>query len=366
MAEPRLEVAGIEAWAQLALDRRWTDGLPVYPPTEEAVARFLAAWGVDPGLELGEVPPRRGIASAEAVAANCVMAGARPEHAPLVWTALEAMLDPHFNLQGAQTTTHSCEPLTIVSGPVVDELGFWTAEAAFGGGAHANVAVGRALRLLLWNVGGGHPGQPVRKILGHPGRFAYLLAEDFAGSPWPPLSADFGLDPGVGAVTVFACEAPHNVLASIGSDMSPELILGKVASVMSALGNNNIYTQGETLMVVPAFLAADWAARGWDKAGVRETVYRLSQRPLSEVRPRSAVRPDTSPEWFWDWLPDHVDQSDESSLIPVVDSPGQIHIAVSGARGGRFLAVCPGWGHFGGFAVARALPAPALQGGAKA
>jgi hypothetical protein len=353
--EPRHEVAGLDEWADLALAHRWTDGLPVYPPTEEAVAALLGGWGVDPEATLGEVPPRRGIATAEAVAANCVMAGCKPEHAAIVWAALEAVLDPIFNLQGVQTTTHSCEPLTIISGQIVEDLGFWTGEAAFAGGAHANVAIGRAIRLVLWNLGGGYPGEPVRKILGHPGRFAYLLAEDSAASPWPSLAADLGVTDDPGAVTVFACEAPHNVLATLGSDMSPELVLGKVGDVMSALGNNNIYTQGETLVVVPAFLANDWAARGWDKPSVRRALWDLSRRPLSEVRPRSNVRPDTSPQWFWDWLPESVDQSDESSLVPVTNSPDAIHLVVSGARGGRFLAVCPGWGHFGGFAVVRSL-----------
>jgi hypothetical protein len=344
------EVADWEEWSELALVNRWTDGLPVYPPTVEAVERILDHLGRKPDEDLGVVPPAGRMATFEVVAANCVMAGCRPEHVPLVCTALQAMLEPRFNLQGVQTTTHPCEPLTIVSGPVVEDLGFWTGEAAFAGGAHANVAVGRAIRLLLWNVGGGYPGEPCRKILGQPGRFSFLIAEN-SSTPWGTLAAARGVNGS--ALTLFACEPPHSVLATLGSDMTPETILPKVASIMSALGNNNIYTQGEQLVVFSPFLASDFAERGWSRGRVQERLFELARKPLGEVRPRSAQRPDNSPAWFWDWLPDSVDQSRDDAAVTAVDRPEDIHIVVSGARGGRFLAVCPGWGHFGGFAVTR-------------
>jgi hypothetical protein len=365
-AAEAFEVDSIDGWADFADARRWTDGLPVYPPTETAVGAILDYLGCDPAQELGVVAPAGGVATVEKVAINCVMAGCRPEYAPVVLAALDALLDPHFNLQGVQTTTHSCEPLTIVSGPVVEQLDLWTGECVLGGGGRrANASIGRAIRLILWNIGGGYPGEPTRKILGHPGRYSYLLPEDWRASPWSPLHADRGLPAeGTSAVTVFACEAPHNVVATLGTDLSPELILNSVADQMRALGSNNVYTQGEMLVVLPPFIASHLESHGWSKERVRHALYEQAQRPLSEVRPRSTQRPTTDAEWWWDWLPEWVDQSREDSMVPVVDHAQDLHIAVSGARGGRFLAVCPGWGHYGGFAVTR--PIAAAAGGVKA
>jgi hypothetical protein len=352
-AAPVHEVASVESWPDYAEARRWTDGAPVYPPTEAAVAALLDAIDADPAAELGTIPPRHAVVTVETVAINGVMAGCRPEHMPVVIAALDALLAPEFNLQGVQTTTHPCEPLAIISGPAVARLGLWSEECVFGGGGNrANVAIGRAIRLLLWNVGGGYPGSPTRKILGHPGRLSFVLPES-ANSPWPPFHADRGVAAEASAVTMFACEAPHSVLATIGTDLSPLLILDRIADHMRALGSNNSTTQGQQLVVLSPFLAQHLDAHGWDRSRVRQHLWDCARRPLAQVRPRSAQRPDNDPRWWWPWLPPDVDQSDDSSLVPSASDPASIHVVVSGASGGRFCAVCPGWGHFGGFAVTK-------------
>ena len=151
----------------------------------------------------------------------------------------------------------------------------------------------------------------------------------------------------------FACEAPHSVVATIGTDLSPLLILNRIADHMRALGSNNSTTQGEQLVVLSPFLAQHLDAHGWDRSRVQQHLWDCARRPLAEVRPRSAQRPDNDPRWWWPWLPPGVDQSDDSSLVPSASNPASIHVVVSGASGGRFCAVCPGWGHFGGFAVTK-------------
>jgi len=347
------ELPSWDDWPDFAVTQGWTDGLPVYPPTEAAVERMLGASREAAQDVLGEIPPRFGIATLEAVAANCVMAGCRPEYLPMVLAAINGLLDPKFNLQGVQTTTHNCEPLTIVTGPSVGEMGFATGECVFGGGgSRASATVGRAIRLVLWNLGGGHPGNPVRKLYSHPGRYSFVLAEAASGSPWDSFALDRGYTNEQDTVTVFACEAPHSLLISVGTDMSPELILDRVADHMAALGSNNSTMQGEQLFICNPFIAEHLAEHGWDRQRVREYLYMRSRRPLREVRPRSSQRPDTSPAWWWPWLPDDLDQSDEDSLVPCLSSPEALHIVVSGARG-RLLALCPSWAHFGGFAVTR-------------
>ena len=107
------------------------------------------------------------------------MAGCLPEHMPVVITALQAMLEPSFNLAGIVATTHPYWPLVIVSGRAVRDLGMATQESIFsGGGARANMVIGRAIRLVTWNLGGAYPRRPVQEIMGHPGRMAYCIAEE--------------------------------------------------------------------------------------------------------------------------------------------------------------------------------------------
>ncbi|WRL64199.1 hypothetical protein U6N30_32370 [Blastococcus brunescens] len=140
--------------------RRWSDGLPLVPPTEELVARAVAATGRAAGEVLGLVPPSNRGATVGAVAANAVMAGCPPELMPVVVAAVEAALVPSFNLQALTTTTHPVTPLVIVHGPVAERLGFNGGANVFGQGNRANAGVGRALRLVLQNIGEARPGRP--------------------------------------------------------------------------------------------------------------------------------------------------------------------------------------------------------------
>src|SRR5690606_8679610 len=159
------------------------------------------------------------IATVEVVAANAAMAGALPAHMPVICAALEAMSEPAFNLRGVQCTTHGCWPLTIVSGPDAHALGMATAESVFsGGGSRASLAIGRAVRLVLWNVGGSVPGEPVKEVFGQPGRLAFAVAES-VDTPWEPFHVGRGVE-AASAVTVFACESPHSV-AMWGCDDEP-------------------------------------------------------------------------------------------------------------------------------------------------
>src|SRR4051812_31160858 len=128
------EVASIEAAVEFCYENNWTDGLPVVPPTPEAVERILQYLKRDPKQVIGIIAPRDGVATVEAIAINCVMAGCRPEYVPLVIAAVEVVAEPRFNLNAVQTTTHSCAPLIIVSGPAVRKLKFNTREGAFGHG----------------------------------------------------------------------------------------------------------------------------------------------------------------------------------------------------------------------------------------
>ncbi|MCG8589459.1 MAG: hypothetical protein MJE66_09230 [Proteobacteria bacterium] len=345
-ALPR-EVRDLDAWIELSYSARLTDGLPVLPPTREAVARLVAGSGRSASETLGKVLPRGGLATIEVVAANAAMAGCTPECMPVLVAAVEALLDPHFNLNGVQTTTHGCWPLLIVSGPVVEVLGMATEESLFsGGGSRASATLGRALRLVLWNAGGAHPGQPVKEVFGHPGRYAYCIAErpDHA---WTPFHQARGHRAEESAVTVFACESPHSV-AFWGVGADPEERLLSVADTMRPRGSNNTHTLGELLVAFNPAEVRHLHARGYGRERVQQRLFELSKRRLGEIRSRSDDAPKT-----YEWWPEEIDQSDDDALVPIVNGPESIHLIVAGADSIPWAAVCPGWGHTGGYAVTR-------------
>ena len=339
----------LEEWLEFAYAEGLTDGLPVLPPTRESVDRLVAGSARPAGEVVGEIPPRGGIATLEVIAANAAMAGCTPECMPVLVAAVEALLDPHFNLNGVQVTTHGCWPLLIVSGPVVEQLGLATAESVFnGGGSRASASLGRALRLLLWNAGGAQPGEPVKEVFGHPGRYAFSLAE-VCDHAWTALHESRSFDRDTSAVTVFACESPHSV-AFWGGGADPEERLAAVADSMHPRGSNNTHTMGEVLVAFSPAEARHLSASGYSRERVQERLYELSKRRLGEIRSRASDAPRR-----YEWWPATVDQEDDDARVPIVDGPEAIHLVVTGADSIPWAAVCPGWGHLGGFAVTRAV-----------
>lgn len=344
-------------WVELSYELGCTDGLPVHPPLRDVVDALVAGTGRDRDEVIAVIPPREGCATVEVIAANAAMAGARPEHMPVIVAALDAMGAPEHNLRGVAVTTHPAWPLVIVSGDEVERLGLATTESVFsGGGNRANVAIGRTIKLVVWNVGAALPGEPVKEVFGHPGRLGGYCIAETSESPWEPIHRARGLDAASG-VTVFACESPHSV-AMWGCDDEPEHRLGQAADALTIRGSNNTHTMGEVLVVMSPSEARHLAEHGYSRHDVQRTLFQLARRRIGDIRPRGPLRPDNSPEHFSTFWPDWVDQSDDDTLVPVVASPEAIHVVVAGADSIPWMAVCPGWGHLGGFAVTRPLPSP--------
>ena len=348
-----LRLDDLTAWAELSYELGLTDGLPVHPPLRAVVDALVAGSGFAGDHSLGTIPPRDGVATIEVIAANAAMAGARPEHMPVICAAIRAMCQPTFNLRGVVCTTHSCWPLVIVSGPVVHELGMATAESVFsGGGSRASAAIGRTIKLLIWNAGGAVPGEPVKEVFGHPGRYAFTLAE-VADTPWESFHASRDTA-AASAVTVFACESPM-LVSMWGLDDAPATRLEAIADAMRHRGSNNTHTMGEMLVCLSPAEARHLAACGWSRRDIQNHLYERARRPIAELRPRGPLRPDNSPEHWYSWWPESVDQSRDDTLVPVVNGPEAIHLVVAGADSIPFAAVCHGWGHLGGYAITHAL-----------
>ena len=281
---PRVEVADeYEAVQGLFLAKGWGDGLPVVPPTPARVEAMLAAGEAEGRDDFGvaeklEIPPNWGEATPEKMAINAVMAGCRPEHFPVVVAAVRAITDPAFNLYAIQATTHPCAPLVIVNGPIREKLGMNSGSGAYGPGWRSNAVIGRAVRLILLNVGGAYPGSGDMSTQGAPSKYGYCVAENEEGNPWEPLHVERGFSPEQSAVTVVAGEPPHNINDHTGS--SAEDILTIVAGAMAVTGANNAYTGGETLLALGPEHAATIALDGLSKDDVRDWLNERAQVPL--------------------------------------------------------------------------------------
>ena len=191
--------------------REFHDALPVIPPTAERVERMLRAAGRDPQEVIARIPPCYGEATVEKIAANAVMAGCVPEMVRVLIPLMRAVADERFNAHGVQATTHFAAPLIIVNGPVRGELGFHSRQNVFSNVARANSTLGRALQLILLNLGGARPDGIDMSALGNPGKFSYCIAENEEENPWQPLHVDQGLAREQSAVTLFAAEPPHGI-----------------------------------------------------------------------------------------------------------------------------------------------------------
>lgn len=300
----------------------WTDGLPVVAPTPERVAAMLA--GRDPRRSLGAVPPGMGQATLERVAVCAVLAGCRPEHFGVVAAAVEAMLEPEFNLHGQAVTTQPCGQIAVVNGPVRLRAGLNSGMGALGPGTRGNATIGRALRLLVSLTGEGMPGRLDRSTLGQAGKVGMCLAEDESRSPWPPLHVERGFTADASVVTMFAGDAPLSV--SEHRSRTPEELAAALGWAAATLWSPNWWPLGSaTLFVVCPEHADTLAAGGWSKADVRLAIWEAVRRPARELRHGETT--------------DLVAGAPDDALVPKWDSPDDIFLIVAGGEAGRFSAV---------------------------
>jgi hypothetical protein len=201
----RTDVADAFEAIEVCFEQGWTDGLPVVPPTPGRVAECLDAAGLMPDEIIGRIETRENVEiTAEKLAINAVMAGAKPAYMPVIVAAMRAMCDPMHNLHAVTATTTGCPHILIVNGPIRNILGINSQDAVFGPGWRANATIGRAVRLVIRNVLRSVPGEFDRASFAHPGRFSWCFGEDEESSPWPSIATDRGIPLGSSAVTAYA------------------------------------------------------------------------------------------------------------------------------------------------------------------
>ena len=242
-------------------EQGWTDGLPIVPPTAERVAVFLEAAGLDADDVVGVERVRQRPLTAEKVAINAVMAGCQPDYMPVVVAVLRAMCQERFNMHGSTASTGGSAPFIVVNGPVRGAIGMNATHNVLANGNRANATIGRTVRLVLINLLGCVPGQLDRSTLGHPGKFAFCIAEDEEDSPWLPLAQERGVPAGASAVTVMSVAPPRQIMNEWTHD--PEEILDTFAAEM----RHNMLTysvwSGSYFLVIPKQLRELLVAAGW-------------------------------------------------------------------------------------------------------
>lgn len=270
----RVEVpADLEAFNDLCEQRRWSDGLPLVPPTVERVERMLRYSGRMPTEVVAAIAPGFGVATVERVAINAVMAGCRPEYLPVLLAAVEAVADRRFNLQGIQATTNPVTPWIVVNGPIAREIGVNGRLNCLGQGTPANATIGRALRLVLQNIGGALPGEMDRATHGQPGKYAFCCAENETESPWEPLHVERGLAPGESAVTVIGAAGTLN-MNSHAKDAAD--LLRVIADSMTFPTSNDYHFGGQPWVILSPEHAEVLKLAGLTKAEVKRRLWEQS------------------------------------------------------------------------------------------
>jgi hypothetical protein len=260
------------------------------------------------------------------IAVNAVMAGCRPAYLPVVVAALQAVSDPQYGLAHRQTTTHAGAPLIIVNGPLVERLKINCGRGLFGPGWRANATIGRALRLILVNIGGAGPDVDASQT-GHPGKYTYCIAEYEKANPWGPLHVERGFKSGQSVVTVVNAEAPHSMTENIQTD--PLEIMRTFASSMATLGVNNLYSQGHPVLVLGIEHTQHIASAGWSKKDVKEALFELARQPWGAMKNRGKSKGPRFPE--------SVDRSDDNSMVPIVCEADDLIVIVGGGAGGKSM-----------------------------
>ena len=325
LASDKIEFDDWSGAVESFIERGWTDGLPIIPPTAERVGDFLDASGRAASDILGTEPTKGRVITAEKAAVNAVMAGCEPRHFRVVAAAVEAMCEPQFNLHAVTASTQGSAVLAVVNGPVAAELGINSGVSAFGPGHRANAAIGRALRLIIINATGSQSGEIDKATLGHPGKYTWCIAEAESVSPWPPLQADRGLSADDSAVSIFPALSPIQV--DNHAFQQPEEILVSFRDALFAGGAG--YNQGEVVVVLCPEHVGNIKRAGWSKDDVKRFLYETASRPISEWRAAGRLIGESA------GAPDDVLHSTRTA--------DGITVIVAGGLAGAFSCVIPLW-----------------------
>lgn len=330
-----------EMMNQQFLESQWGDGFPIIPATPQKVEWMLQGTTRNRNDVITVLQPGNGLATVEKIAINAVMAGCEPAHLPILIAACEAYsgLGVHARTMSMSTSPHA--PLMVVNGPIVREIGMNAGRCALGPGAQSrhNIVLGRALRLIMMNIGHAYPGHMDMDTMGSSRKFSFCVAENEAASPWEPFHVEKGFDKNDSTVTIFATrdEIDINDL----QNWTPEGVLNSFAFFGAIPGGEYLEQhwpgweapRNHLLMFCPEH-AGICGQAGWVKKAVREYVHqhcRISaRRLLNKVRcTPDKIRPQ------WQWLMKLSEWEQEQTMLPVVESANHYEVMVLGGPAGK-------------------------------
>lgn len=328
----RLQFADAEDEMEACFDRGWSDGLPVVPPTEERVLRMLTGTHRDPAEVIGVVPPDLVEVTIEKIAINAVLAGCKPEYLPVVITAVEAALQDEFCMHGLLATTYFSGPMVVVNGPLSRAIGMNAKGNALGQGNRANATIGRALQLVIRNVGGGKPQGVDRSVFGNPGKYTYCFAEDETNSCWDSLAVEKGFSEDASTVTLFAADGMQGIVDQKSRD--PESLCRTFAAGLRVVGHPKMVMAADAFLVVSPEHERVFRLADWSKADVKARLMELLTIPGEELVAGAGGIAEGLPEKFAD------------QAVPKFREGG-FHIVRAGGSAGMFSAIIAGWGASG-------------------
>ncbi len=334
----RVEFGSQEDPQEAMFDRGWSDGLPLVEPTAERVSAMLAGTSRAPDEVVANVAPDLADCTVEKAAINAVMAGCRPEYFPVVLAALTAVCNDTFNMHGMLATTMPVGPVFIVNGPIARQIGMNSGINVFGQGNRANSTIGRAVQLIVRNVGGGRPGEVDRAALGQPGKVGFCFAEienaaddgtdGGSESDWGPLCTDFGFEAGTNTVTAFPGEAPRSVVDQLSRD--PESLARTMAAALNAIHHPKLVMGFDAILAVAPDHSRVFIDSGWTRQQTAERINELTTRPGAElVRGAGGIA---------EGVPDFLAEADLPKF-----RDGGLHLVHCGGGAGLFSAVIGGW-----------------------
>ena len=334
--------AAVEKMNRQFLEQEWGDGFPLIPPTPEKVEQMLRATTRSPSDVITVMAPGNGLATVEKIAINAVLAGCEPVHLPILIAACEAYTGLGFMVRAMAMSTSAHAPLMVINGPIAKEIGINSKRCALGPGlpSRHNIVLGRALRLIMINIGDCRPGHMDMDTIGSARKFGMCVAENEEQSPWEPFHVEKGFDKDASTVTIFATRDEIDV-NDLGS-WTPEGLLNSFA-FFGAIPGGEYLTQihpglnpcfNFLLMMCPDHANICGKEAGWTKKAVREYVYQHCRTSARRLLNKHRSAPDTiRPHWRWllklsEWELDQM-------ILPVMESANDINIVVVGGPAGK-------------------------------
>ncbi|MAJ55059.1 MAG: thiol reductase thioredoxin [Gammaproteobacteria bacterium TMED107] len=324
----RIELADAEDDTEACFDRGWSDGLPVVPPTPVRVMRMLAGTELEADELIGIVPPDNIPCSVEKVAINAVMAGCKPEYLPTVIAVVRAALQDRFCMHGLLCTTYFSSPVVIVNGPESRHIGMNSGGNALGQGNRANATIGRALQLLIRNVGGGKPGGIDRATLGTPGKYTFCFAEDESDDAWPNLAMDQGYQREESVVSLFAGDGVQPILDQLSR--TPQSLAKSMAASLRSVVHVKKFALADAVLVVCPEHRRVLRTNGWNKQDLLQAIHDELVTPGTELVSGTGGIAEGMPQRLKD------------KLLSKFRDDG-LHIVTAGGTAGMFSAIISGW-----------------------